>query len=299
MATEPEPNPPRDIRLLVLDADGTTLDPAGRVSPATRQAVRAAQSRGVHVVLNTGRLHSSAARVAREAGLDDPVLSCNGAAAASLDKPTRLWWRDSLDRGDLDLLLRTLDDFDCAYELYVRDHLYTSKRSLSLRFFWGWTRPQVKHGWRVLYRIWKDLHLVRIQPYEKWPGTDDELPEKVMVSHPRPSRLEEAARALAELLPGRLEMSRSGENYLEVTRAGVSKGVGAARLAAMLGLSREQVMAIGDQGNDLSMLRWAGLGVAMGQAPDYVKAAAAAVTGDNGREEGVARAIERFILTSR
>lgn len=104
---------------------------------------------------------------------------------------------------------------------------------------------------------------------------------------------------LAQILPGRLEMARSGEHFLEVTRAGVSKGAGAARLAEMLGVSREQVMAIGDQGNDLSMLRWAGLGVAMGHAPDYVKAAADVVTGDNGPGEGVASAIERFILGSR
>ena len=288
-----------DIRLLVLDADGTTLDPAGRVSPATRRAVRAAQRQGVRVVLNTGRLHSSAARVAREAGLDEPVLSCNGAAASSLDRTPRVWWRDALDREDLDLLLKVLDDFGCSFELYVGDHIYTSRRSFSLRAFWGWTKPQVRHGWRVLCRIWRELQLVRIQPFGTWPGTDDELPEKVMVSHPRQSRLEEAAKALAQLLPGRLEMARSGENYLEVTRAGVSKGVGAARLAEMLGLSRDQVMAIGDQGNDLSMLRWAGLGVAMGHAPEYVKAAADAVTGDNGREEGVARAIERFILEPR
>ncbi len=285
----------RDIRLLALDADGTVLDRSGRVRVATRRAIRAAQQRGVRVVLATGRLHSSAARVAAEAGMDEPVISCNGAAAGSLKHPPQMWWRDPLEADDLRRLVAVLEEYRCSYELYVLDHMYTSRRSLSLRAFWGWTRPQVRHAWRTLRRIWQDLHLVGLRPFSEWPATPEELPEKVMVTHSNARRLDEVRLALTEMFPDRLETARTGEHFLEITRAGISKGSGLARLASTLGIRPEQVMAIGDQGNDLPMLRWAGLGVAMGHAPDYVREAADAVTLSNDRD-GVAAAIQRFIL---
>ncbi|MGE5590781.1 MAG: Cof-type HAD-IIB family hydrolase [Bacillota bacterium] len=285
----------RGIRLLALDADGTALDPTGRVTPATRQAIQDARKRGVRVVLATGRLHSSAVRIASEAGLDEPVLSCNGAAAASLTRPPRVWWREPLEADDVRRLVPVLEDFHCSFELYVLDHMYTSRRSLSLRAFWGWTRPQVRRAWRLLPRIWKDLRLVRMRPLSEWPATPEELPEKVMVTHVNGRRLDELHRLLKDMFPDRLEAARTGERLLEITRAGVSKGTGLARLAAALGIPPEEVMTIGDQGNDVSMLRWAGLGVAMGHAPDYVRQAADAVTLSNDRD-GVAAAIQRFIL---
>jgi len=188
-----------------------------------------------------------------------------------------------------------LEEYRCSYELYVLDHMYTSRRSLSLRGFWGWTRPQVRHAWRMLRRIWQDLHLVGLRSFSEWPATPEELPEKVMVTHPNGRRLDEVRRALTEMFPDRLETARTGEHFLEITRAGISKGSGLARLASTLGIRPEQVMAIGDQGNDLPMLRWAGLGVAMGHAPDYVREVADAVTLSNDRD-GVAAAIQRFIL---
>ncbi|MHB9145510.1 MAG: Cof-type HAD-IIB family hydrolase [Symbiobacteriia bacterium] len=283
------------VRLLLLDADGTALNEQGLVSRATRQAIEAARQRGVRVVLCTGRMHSSAAAIAAEAGLDDPVLSCNGALARGrLDG--NVWWRTPVEQDDIPTLLAILEEYRCAFEFYVTDHMYTSRRSFSLRSFWSWNRPRVRHAWRLLRALSRDLRLVRLRPLADWPGTPDELPEKVMVSHLRPERLTAVAQALKAALPGRLEMSRSGDHYLEITRAGVHKGAGAQRLATALGLAPDAVMAIGDQGNDLAMLRWAGIGVAMGHAPDAVKAAADAVTGSNGGEEGVSQAIRRFIL---
>lgn len=284
-------------QLLLLDADGTTLDPLGRVSQATRQAVRQARSAGVRVVLCTGRLHGSAAAIAREAGVDDPVLSCNGALAVSLGQPPRVWWRDPLPREDIPTLQRVLDEFGCAFELYAGTRMYASRRSFRPWMIRSGSRLEAWRAWRLLRQIWRNLRLVQVRPLRAWSGVPEELPEKIMVSHPQAGRLGELEKALAEVLPGRLEIARSGEHYMEITRAGVNKGYGAARLAEALGIPREAVMAIGDQGNDLPMLRWAGLGVAMGNAPRQIREAADAVTGSN-QEEGVSQAIQRFILAA-
>ncbi|MCX7781953.1 MAG: HAD hydrolase family protein, partial [Negativicutes bacterium] len=87
----------------------------------------------------------------------------------------------------------------------------------------------------------------------------------------------------------------SKPTYLEMANPAVNKGRALALLADKLGIAREQVMAVGDSVNDLDMLRYAGWGVAMGNASDTVKAAAAAVTGANDAE-GVAEAILRYAL---
>lgn len=82
---------------------------------------------------------------------------------------------------------------------------------------------------------------------------------------------------------------------IEVNRRGVSKGRALEALAARLGCGLQNVMAVGDSDNDLSMLRMAGLGVAMGNAPEHIRAAADAVTADN-KADGAARAIEKWLL---
>jgi hydroxymethylpyrimidine pyrophosphatase-like HAD family hydrolase len=88
---------------------------------------------------------------------------------------------------------------------------------------------------------------------------------------------------------------RSHRWFVEGLAAGVSKGAAAERLAARLGVAREQVMALGDGGNDLAMVEWAGLGVAMGNAAPAVRAAADVVAPTQA-EDGAAWAIERYAL---
>ena len=92
-----------------------------------------------------------------------------------------------------------------------------------------------------------------------------------------------------------MEITSSIPNNLEINARGVTKGRGLLVLAETLGLSRSQVMACGDSGNDLTMIQNAGLGVAMANATPEVLAAADFVTASN-NEDGVAKAIERFVL---
>jgi len=110
-----------------------------------------------------------------------------------------------------------------------------------------------------------------------------------------PARVTQALAGLSESFAGILTVLRSHANFGELTPLHVSKGTALAGLAAQLGLSAEQVMAIGDQENDLPMIRWAGLGLAMGNAIQAVKAVASAVIPPVS-QDGVAWAIEHYIL---
>ena len=100
---------------------------------------------------------------------------------------------------------------------------------------------------------------------------------------------------LAASFAGRLNVVRSHPLFVEIISPRVSKGRGVAHLADLYGVSRAQTIAVGDSGNDLSMVQWAGLGVAMGNASADVKAVADWIAPPVS-EDGVAAVIERFVL---
>ena len=110
-----------------------------------------------------------------------------------------------------------------------------------------------------------------------------------------PALLDAAIAALPQETRTRYTVLKSAPFYLELLDKRVNKGTGVQALAEVLGLKPENVMAIGDQENDMAMLHYAGTGVAMGNAIDAVKAVADFVTKTNG-EDGVAHAIKHFVL---
>ena len=118
--------------------------------------------------------------------------------------------------------------------------------------------------------------------------------EKFSILYPDEATRAKVWQAVADACPG-VEITSSLERNMEVNAPGVSKGPGLMALAQALGLDRREVMAVGDSGNDRTMIELAGLGVAMGNATDEVKQAADAVTADN-EHDGVALAIERYVL---
>ena len=118
--------------------------------------------------------------------------------------------------------------------------------------------------------------------------------EKFSILYPTEAQRDAAWQAVAKACP-QLEITSSIERNMELNALGVSKGRGLMALAERLGLARDQVMAVGDSGNDLTMLEAAGLGVAMGNATREVRHAADVITADN-NHDGVAEAIEKYAL---
>jgi hypothetical protein len=123
---------------------------------------------------------------------------------------------------------------------------------------------------------------------------DHHTPVKFVV-FVEPDQIEAVRDELEHLFCDQIEVARSHEFIIEGNPAGVSKGNALRRLAEHLGIPAADVLAVGDQDNDISMLAWAGVGVAMGNAPDALKAIAAWVAPPL-TEDGAAAAIERFVL---
>ena len=267
------------VRLLALDLDGTVLTPDLRMSERVRAAVSAAQARGIIVVIATGRMYRSTVRYAQQLDLPGPLICYQGG------------------------YVREMPDADgTAGELLLHRQMPVEAAQMAV----AWSRD---HGLDPHLNIGDRLLIGRgpgeAPDYEAMAGVGPEyVPDlsgaidgpvtKVLAVGPPglPDQVLAAARAAFE---GRLEATVSHPEYLEFMPLGVTKATGLAFLADRLHVSMEAVMAIGDQSNDLEMLRDAGLGVAMGDAPAEVRAVADAVTGTV-EDDGAADAIERFIL---
>jgi Cof subfamily protein (haloacid dehalogenase superfamily) len=270
---------PSPIRLLVLDLDGTILSGHLTIRPRVIEAVREVQERGIDVVLATGRMYRSALPYAEMLRLTAPLICYQG---AYIREPPRA------DGSPGAVLLH-----DAMRARITRDAI-------------GWARA---HGFEphlnVLDRLVMEMGDIGAADYERLSGVGAEfVPDlfeaardgctKVLAVGPAdlPQRhLDEARHAFA----GRAQVTVSHPEYLERTRLGVHKGRAVRWLARRAGVPLRNVMAIGDQFNDLEMIAAVGVGVAMGAAPPEVRAAARFVTAPL-EEDGAALAIEALIL---
>ena len=275
------------IRLLALDIDGTLLTSRGELTTRNRKAIQEARDREVHIVLLTGRRFGSACQLLRELQFDVPVISHNGA----LTKDTRTL--ETLDLYPLEVetahrVITTAREFGadmicCCDEARGPGKMVVEGVSES---------NIVLHRYLVKYRDAlvevKDLLVFIVEP-----------PIQVMFSG-RCARMDEFAGVLQQALGDRIRLFKTRYPSVDLTildavSARASKGDSLARVAEQLGIAREEVMAIGDNHNDLSMLHYAGRGVVMANAEEELKQLGFAQTTSN-EESGVAAAIEQYIL---
>ena len=262
------------IRLVAFDLDDTALLDDQSLSPRTIEVVRRAQEKGVYVTAATGRMYVSMAPFAKELGLASPVIVCQGAQL--MDPATG----EELTRWDipLDLMHEVLDMME---EEGVYTQIYEPERFCFAE----------EGEYNALYTRLSSVPgqaVGRLSAYVKEPTTKMlciDTPEKIRA-------LWEKAR---ERFGERLEIAVSKPFYLEITHPQANKGSALLALGERLGVARGEIMAIGDSHNDVPMLRAAGVSVAVGNAPDDIKAICTYTVGRNS-EDGVAEAIEKYVL---
>lgn len=277
MNDSPSPLPATPIRLIAFDLDGTVLGHDQVASPRVRAAIRAAAAQGIAVTIATGRNVSTARKYAHELGVNAPVICSQGGELHDF-KTDRTLFSLSMD----DALACEVIDFGERHPhwhtiLYHSGQTYIQRKIFEDTFYARLLSDAAPRLVPSLREIVTGTHadkLIFAMEAEHTPG---------------------AIRALREFVGDRAIVVQSHAMFAEVNPLGAHKGAGLARLAARLGIPREAVMAIGDQENDVTMLLWAGLGVAMGQGPDLVKHSARWVA-PSIDEDGAAVAIERFVL---
>ena len=269
------------IRLVVLDLDGTIIGEDFEIGERTRAAVRAAIDRGTEVAIATGRMPSSAMRFADQLGLTAPLIGYQGALIRSMPRDGRRLGR---------ILLHTPLAADVAHQV-VR---WSRRRGMD---------PHLNHLERFIIRADDPM----LDDYSRFVGARAILvPDYDVIDHPvtkvlAPGDEATVASALADAqreFAGRAMATVSHPRFLEFAAPGVSKGRAVRWLARRLRVPLEQVMAVGDQHNDLEMLAAVGHGVAMPTAPDEVMAVARHVAPPLAAE-GAGQMIETLVLGAR
>ena len=284
------------ISLLALDLDGTLLDSHGRISERNLNAIEKARAKGVRVALVTGRRFRDSRPVALELGLDIPLISHNGAltkhaetleTVAVLPLPlaaAREALRIGRDAGADPLLS---DDHE-GLGVLIYDHLSGDNVAVHRYIAWAKRLHGDEEGRNAVRQVdslenyldHEPIHLAfsgRCQAMDQLGALiDSELSSRVRV-----------------LSTKYLEQDFT---LLDVVNPAASKGAGVAAAAAELGVGAEEIMAIGDNYNDLEMLLFAGIGVVMANAPQSLREIPGLHPTTSNSEDGVALAIEKFIL---
>jgi Cof subfamily protein (haloacid dehalogenase superfamily) len=266
----------RKIELIVLDLDGTLLMGNGRIHPANIEPIRQAAARGIPTVLATGKTRASAVELIELLGLETPGVFSQGMIIC-----------------DSDGAVRRLVTLDTAVTIAVLD--FAAARGLGVN---AYTPDGLLATIDDSFR-----HLLHTKYHEPLPEFCPDLRQrldqvqitKLLISDN--GNNDGSRAALEKLVDQNAAVIQAVPEYIEVLPPGVTKGEGVRWLLDEMGVDPAVVMAVGDGENDLELLRMAGLGVAMGNAHDSVKAAADVVVASN-EAAGVAEAIERFVTKS-
>ena len=273
-----------DIRLLILDIDGTIAGESNQISETVKSAIKAAQGKGVQVAIATGRMYQSALRFHQDINSGLPLVCYQGALIKdpATEKIHRHWHvPQPLAHQLLDYFeqpeLRSILSVHC----YVDDQLYI--REL--------TPASEAYGDRT--------GVTPIPVGDLRPLLNGNAPTKMLALCDDVLIIDNLLGSLRKrYTPAELYLTKSVATFFEATHPAVSKGTAARYLAEeLLGLSPSNVMCVGDNFNDLEMIEYAGIGVAMGSAPPDVKAIASWVA-PSVEQDGAAAAIEEFILSA-
>ena len=264
------------FKLAAIDLDGTLLDDNLYISPRTRDTIRKSREAGCQVTLCTGRMFVSALPYARQLGLDLPLITYHGAlvkASASGEE----FYRRAVPLNLAREVLALAGELGLHLNVYLEDHIYVEKLTPEGEFYASLASIKPLVVGDLLNFLHDDpIKMVAV-------ALKDQEPLATMESRWRERR------------GNALYVTRSQKEFLEFMHPEATKGRGLAELTRRLGLSREEVLAIGDSWNDLEMFKEAGMAVAMGNAPPEVKSAASYVT-KKVEDDGVAEALEKLVL---
>lgn len=278
----------KDIKLVALDLDGTLFDNSSHISERNLTTIRSITDKGIHVVISTGRPFEGIPFDQIKGTGINYAITANGSGIYEISTGKCLY-ENAMDEELVAPILNFLLTRDIHMDAFIGGKGYTPVQCVetaqkltvpsSIKNYIITTRTRLDNILQFIHENQLKVQKMTLNFYPAADGTliDRETVRKFLVSNPS------------------ITTVCGGYNNLEFTRADANKGVGLRKLAEILGVNPDATMAIGDTENDLAIIEAAGIGVAMGNATDAVKARADYVTTTN-TKDGVAAAIEHFIL---
>lgn len=248
-------------KLIAIDLDGTLLDKEGAIIPSAKEAIQRVVVRGMMVTLATGRMYRPTNRFARELQLRDPIICYQGALIREPDHKDVLWHKP-LPVVMAQEIIDQVRRLGVHQYVFVDDEMYVEE--IKEKDLWYAERNSV------------ELNLVDdLMTLLKSPPTE-------IAARGEPEAIDRMIAHLKAYFGESLLVCKVHSSFCEIAHPESGKGNALKYLAERLGVEQGQVIAIGDGPNDVSMLKWAGLGIAIGDAPEEIKAAADLVVDADG-----------------
>lgn len=283
------------INLIATDMDGTLLNAAHEISEENINAIHYAQSLGITVVIATGRAFYEASTPIAQTDLKVPYICLNGAEVR--DESFNISSTSNLNRELIDRITGELNREDIYYQIYTNIGIYTEnpERDLEIYIDIAERAGQEADVEKIKAGIQKRIDngtLKVVDNYDKIKETPGEIVMKILAFDSDLEKIDRVSAKLAE--SGSLAVSSSSRGNIEITHADAQKGIALTTIAEKLHIDMENVMAIGDNLNDISMLERVGYPVAMANGTEEVKAASKYVTESN-ENSGVGKAIMKLL----
>ncbi len=266
-------------RLLAIDLDRTLLDDKSRISDRNKQAIRDAVKEGVMITVSTGRMFSTAISFVKELELntDWPMIYYQGAMVKTTGQG-RILYHLPLENDLAVIIAAAAEEYGEEICAYFDERIYINR----------------ENRYSFYYNDSYDVSVEVVGRLDHFLEQKGWNPTKLTIFNWE-SEFERIRTALDSRYSGRFTMLKPYPHFLEFTHRGATKGQTLRKLAERLNISREEIISFGDSSNDLDMIQYAGLGVAVANAVPEVLAAADLITAAN-TEDGVARVIEEYIL---
>ncbi|MGY3703639.1 sugar-phosphatase [Vagococcus martis] len=267
------------IKMVTIDIDGTLVNSERKLTPKVKETIKKASDLGIDIVLTTGRPSIGVIDLVKELGLENDhsfIITYNGGMIQNAGTKEVIL-RHSLsleDYQDVELLSRKLG---VHFHTQDADTMYTANTDISPYTINEAMITGIPLQYKPVNDMTKDIKLVKA----------------MMIDHE--DVLDAAIKKIPQEYYDRFSIVKSAPYYLEILDPKATKGESVKELAQYLNIKQEEVMAIGDNENDLSMIEYAGIGVAMGNALESVKNIADKITKTND-DDGVAYAINEWVL---
>ncbi len=277
-----------NYKLVSIDMDGTLLDSQGMIAKENVAIIRQLIAQGVHVVICTGRNDILVRDYAREIGIVAPVIGCNGASVRDLSTDT-LYVLNAIPPADLTNTMDYLIKNNIHWKAFDLEKGYATHQAII-----DYTTNFFNNTYSKA--LTQDIEYVLIDDPARYAETVlQKQIIKIVLVQEDPEQLLAVQRNLKAL--GGIDIYRSSHAYLDIVKKDVSKGNALKQFAEKLGITREEIVAIGDSENDLSMIQYAGFSVAMGNAEEIIKKNSDFITSTND-EAGVSKALKKIFFDS-
>lgn len=262
-------------KLLAFDLDGTLMRHDLIIPQSAVKAIKKAQKNGIICIIATGRVYSSAKIFAQKLGIKGPIITLQGALIKEVRSGKEIFYK-SISKSTALKIIDLIRKLKLQALMNIKGRVLVESKT-----------PELE--------IYKNITLSNIEFVDDFKKHLKEPPTKFMIMSYDQGLIDKTEKRFHKELGKKINLFKSLPRFLEIVDIKADKGAALALLCKRLGVKKEEVIAVGDNHNDISMIKWAGLGVAVSDAPVEVKKHADFITAKV-ENSGIAKVVEKFLL---